>query len=145
LGVLSRDEAIRKAREAELDLIEISPNAKPPVAKIMDYGKYRYEQKKKDREARAKAHTTETKNVQVKIGTGEHDLGLKAKRASDWLAEGHRVKVELYLSGRAKYLDQNFLHERLERFLKLVAHEYKVAEKPQKSPKGIAMVIERAK
>lgn len=145
LGVLSLDEALRKAKEAELDLIEISPNAKPPVAKIMDYGKYRYEQKKKDRETRAKAHTTETKNVQVKIGTGEHDLGLKAKRTSDWLAEGHRVKVELYLRGRAKYMDKDFLHERLERFLKLISSEYKIAEKPQKSPKGLAMVIERAK
>lgn len=144
LGVLSRDEALAKARETELDLIEISPTAKPPVAKIMDYGKYRYEQKKKEKDARAKAHTTETKNIQVKIGTGEHDLELKAKRASEWLTEGHRVKLELYLRGRAKYLDKDFLNKRMERFLKLITHEYKIAEPPQKSPKGLAMVIERA-
>ena len=143
LGVLSREDALAKAREAKLDLVLISPSATPPVAKITDYGKYRYEQKKKARDVRAKAHSTETKSVQVKIGTGEHDLELKAKRASEWLTEGHRVKLELYLRGRAKYLDKDFLHERLERFLKLVTTEYKVAEKITKSPKGIAMVIER--
>ena len=100
--------------------------------------------KKKASEARSKAHPTETKNVQVKIGTGEHDLELKAKRASAWLAEGHRVKLELYLRGRAKYLDKAFLNERLERFLKLVTEEYKIADEARKSPKGMAMIIERA-
>lgn len=141
--MLARNEALAKAREAELDLIEISPHAVPPVAKIMDYGRYRYEEKKKERERRAKAHNTETKNIQVKIGTGEHDLALKAKRASSWLEEGHRVKLELYLRGRAKYLDKEFLNERFERFLKLLTQEYKIAEPSQQSPKGLAMVIER--
>jgi len=142
-GVLSRDEALAQARKADTDLVLISPNATPPVARITDYGKYRYELKKKARDVRAKAHTTETKNVQVKIGTGEHDLEMKARRASQWLGEGHRVKLELYLRGRAKYLDKDFLDERLERFLKLITTDHKVAEKPSKSPKGIAMVIEK--
>lgn len=143
LGVLSRDEALRKARESELDLIEISPSAVPPVAKIMDYGRYRYEEKKKERERRAKAHSTETKNIQIKVGTGEHDLALKAKRASEWLEEGHRVKLELYLRGRSKYLDRAFLDERFERFLKLLTREYKIAEPTSQSLKGLATVIER--
>jgi len=145
LGVLSLKEALEQAGVRGSDLIEISPNAKPPVAKIMDYGKYRYEEKKKEREQRSKAHSTETKNIQVKIGTGEHDLELKAKRASQWLAEGHRVKLELYLRGRAKYLDKKFLGERLERFLKFLTEEYTVAEEPSKSPKGLSMIIERKK
>lgn len=145
LGVISREEALKKAAAAELDLIEISPKAEPPVAKIMDYGKYRYEEKKKARDARAKAHTTETKNIQVKIGTGEHDLEMKARKASKWLSEGHRIKLELYLRGRSKYLEKGFLEERLERFLKLITEEYKVADEAKKSPKGIAMIIERAK
>jgi len=143
LGVLSREDALAKAKDRGLDLILISPTATPPVAKITDQGKYRYEQKKKARDVRAKAHVTETKSVQIKIGTGEHDLELKARRASEWLAEGHRVKLELYLRGRAKYLDKTFLHERFERFLKLITEEYKIAEKEGKSPKGISMVIER--
>lgn len=143
LGVISREEALRKAEEAGQDLVEISPGAKPPVAKITDYGKYQYEQKKKEREKKAGAHTTETKSVQVKIGTGEHDLELKAKRASEWLQHGHRIKLELYLRGRAKYMDKAFLKERLTRFLKLITVEYKVAEDVKKSPKGLSMVIER--
>ena len=144
LGVLSREEALARAEDAELDLIEISPNANPPVAKIMDFGKYQYEQKKKQKEMKAKSHSTETKNIQVKIGTGDHDLALKAKKASEWLKEGHRVKFDLYLRGRAKYLDKDFLETRMDRMLKLVTENYKVADPAKKSPKGLTMVIERA-
>lgn len=143
LGVLSISEAIQKAHDAGLDLIEISPNATPPVAKIMDYGKYQYGENKKDKAAKAKAHIIEIKTLQVRINTGEHDLELKAKKASEWLSEGHRVKVDLFLPGRAKYLDPKFLNERIERFLILIPVKYKVAEKPQKSLKGLSMMIER--
>jgi translation initiation factor IF-3 len=144
LGVLSTSEAIQRAQDAGLDLIEISPNANPPVAKIMEYGKFQYEQEKKRREIKSKSHTTETKSVQVKIGTGEHDLSLKAKKTAEWLAEGHRVKVDLFLWGRYKYMEFPFLKERLERFLKLIPHEYKIAEAIGKSPKGLSTVLERA-
>lgn len=145
LGVLPTSEALKHAEEAGLDLIEISPNATPPVAKIMDYGKFQYEQKKKQREVKAKSHTTETKSAQVKIGTGEHDLNLKARRVSGWLAEGHRVKIDLFLWGRYKYMEFNFLKERLERFLNLITEEYKIADEIKKSPKGLTVVIERSK
>ena len=145
LGVLSLSEAISKAEEVGLDLIEISPLAVPPVAKIMEYGKFHYEQQKKRREMKAKSHVTETKSVQVKIGTGENDLNLKAKRAAEWLGEGHRVKVDLFLWGRYKYMEFNFLKERLERFLKLIPEEYKLAEPIGKSPKGLSTVLEKAK
>ena len=143
LGILSLDEALAEAEKAGLDLIEISPTAKPPVAKIQDFGKYQYEQKKKQKEMRAKSHSTETKNIQVKIGTGEHDLTLKAKKASEWLKEGHRIKFDLYLRGRSKYLDKGFLEERMNRMLKLLTEEYKIADPAKKSPKGLTMVIER--
>lgn len=142
-GVLGLSEAIAKAGEFGLDLIEISPNATPPVAKIMEYGKFQYEQQKKRREIKAKSHTTETKSVQVKIGTGDHDMQLKARKAAAWLKEGHRVKVDLFLWGRYKYMEFNFLKERLERFLKLIPEDYKLADPIQKSPKGLATVIER--
>lgn len=143
LGVLPTQEAIQAAEGANLDLIEISPTAKPPVAKIMDYGKYRYEQNKKAREVKAKSHVTETKGIQVKIGTGEHDLTLKAKRVAEWLGEGHRVKVDLFLWGRYKYMDEAFLKERLERFLKIIPEEYKIADEIKKSPKGFTVTLER--
>lgn len=144
LGILPLEEALRQAKEANLDLIEISPTANPPIAKIMDYGKYLYNENKKLKQAKAKAHQVEVKSIQVKVGTGEHDLTLKAKQASTWLEEGNRVKINLFLPGRTKYMDVKFLNERLERLLKLITLEYKVAEAPQKSPKGLTVVIERA-
>ena len=145
LGVLSLDDALSRAKEANLDLIVISPRANPPVAKITDYGKFQYELKKKQKEVKAKSHTTETKSAQVKIGTGEHDLNLKARRVSLWLSEGHRVKIDLFLWGRYKYMEFNFLKERLERFLNLITEEYKVADPIKKSPKGLTVILERGK
>lgn len=144
LGVLSIGEALKKAQEMNLDLIEISPNAVPPVAKIMDYGKFQYTEKKKLKETKSKIQNIEIKSVQVKIGTDEHDLLLKAGKASEWLKEGHRVKLNLFLAGRAKYLNQTFLNERLERMLKLITEEYKIAEPSTKGPKGLTIVIEKA-
>jgi translation initiation factor IF-3 len=124
-------------------LIEISPNSNPPIVKIMDYGKFLYEEKKKQKEAKSKAHTTETKIIQVKMNTGEHDLELKAKNISKWIKEGNRIKLDLFLKGREKYMDKAFLKERLERILRLVSEDYKVAEEPKKSPKGLSMVLEK--
>lgn len=144
LGVISLTEALTKAKDMNLDLIEISPNATPPVAKIMDFGKFQYLEQKKDRETRSKAHTTETKSVQIEVGTGENDLLRKARQAAGWIKEGHRVKIELFLKGRYKYMDQNFLKERLKRFVLQVPEEYKVAEDIQRGLKGFTMIIERA-
>lgn len=142
-GVLPIRAALEKAQALGLDLIEISPTANPPVAKIMDYGKYQYDEKKKQRNSKSKARAVEMKNIQVKIGTGEHDLELKAKKASEWLKEGHRVKIDLFLIGRSKYMELNFLKERMERILRLITTEYRVAEEPKKSPKGLTAIIER--
>lgn len=142
-GVIPLSEALKHAEAAQLDLIEISPTAVPPVAKIMDYGKFQYDEKKKQKVAKARTQTTELKNIQVKIGTGEHDLELKAKKASEWLAEGHRVKIDLFLIGRSKYMDFNFLKERMDRIFRLITTEYKVAEEPKKGPKGVTAVIEK--
>ena len=142
-GVLPIKEAIEKSVEFGLDLIEISPNAVPPVAKITDYGKFKYEQKKKDKEVKAKATVTETKVTQVKIGTSERDMHIKASKAAIWLREGHRVKVDLFLWGRYKYMEFEFLKERLERFLALIPESYKIADEIKKSPKGLSVVLER--
>ncbi len=142
-GVLPIREALAKAAELGLDLIEISPNAQPPVCKITDYGKFKYEQKKKDKEIKSKAHVTETKITQVKIGTSERDMQIKAGKAAEWLKEGHRVKVDLFLWGRYKYMEFEFLKERLERFLAVIPEGYKVAEPIQKGLKGLSITLER--
>ncbi len=143
LGVITTKEAQAIADKEGFDLIEISPEAVPPVAKIMDFGKYQYELSKKQKKIKAHAHQTETKTLQVKIGTGEHDLGIKAKRASGWLKEGHRIRIDLFLAGRAKYMEDAFLKERLERILHLITENYRVAEEYKKGLKGRTIVIER--
>jgi translation initiation factor IF-3 len=142
-GVMSTKDALLLAQSLGLDLIEIAPQAVPPVAKIMEYGKFQYEQNKKQKKVRAGAKQTETKAIQIKIATGDHDLALKARKASEWLKEGHRIKVELFLAGRAKYMEEKFLHERLERVLRLITEEYRIAEPYKKGPKGIMVTIER--
>lgn len=145
LGVLSIRDALELAQSKGLDLIEISPNANPPIGKIMDFGKYQYEINKKLKKAKAGAKTTETKSIQVKIGTGEHDLELKAKTASKWLKDGHRIKIELFLAGRAKYMDEKFLKERLDRVLHFITENYKVSDSYKRGPKGLTITIEKAK
>ena len=145
LGVVSLEEAIKKAREENTDLVEISPNANPPIVKIVDYGKFLYSENKKQKATKAKAHLVEVKGIQVKVGTGEHDLNLKAKRASEWLKEGHRVRIDLFLPGRTKYMDEKFLKTRMDRIFKLISTEFKVAESPKRSPKGLTAVIESVK
>ena len=143
LGVLSIKDALELAQNQGLDLIEIGPNANPPLGKIMDFGKYKYEASKKLKRQKGGTKQTETKGIQIKIGTGDHDLELKAKSASKWLKEGHRVKVELFLAGRAKYMDEKFLRERLDRVLHLITEEYKVADGYKRGPKGLTTTIER--
>ena len=145
LGVLSRQEAMNRAQAAGLDLIEIGPLAQPPVAKIMDFGKYQYIENKKQKASKSKVKVTETKSLQVKIGTGDHDLEIKAGKVAEFLRDGHRVKIDLFLPGRAKYLNPKFLEERLERLLKFVSEAYRISDPPKKSTKGLTTVIERAK
>ena len=143
LGVLPFAEALKIAHDQELDLIEISPEANPPVAKIMSFGKYQYLENKKQKKAKVGAKSTEMKSLQIKIGTGEHDLELKAKQASKFLKEGHRVRINLYLSGRAKYMDPRFLRERFDRLLKLITEDYKMGGEISKGPRGLTVVIEK--
>jgi translation initiation factor IF-3 len=145
LGVLSVKEALAKAESLGLDLIEISPNAKPPIVKIADYGKYKYDQNKKQKKTKAGTKLTETKSIQIKIGTGENDLALKARKASKWLGEGHRIKIELFLSGRSKYMQESFLKDRLDRVLHLITENFKIAEDFKKGPKGPIITIEKDK
>lgn len=145
LGVITKEDAIAHAKKVGLDLIEVSPNAEPPVARIADYGKYSYEVSKKLKEVKAKSHVTETKNVQISVAISEHDIMIKAKQAAEWIKEGHRVKIELQLKGRTKYMEEKFLKERMGRILAVIPAEYKIAEPLKKIPKSMMIVIEKAK
>jgi translation initiation factor IF-3 len=96
LGILNRAEALQKARESGLDLVEVAPNSNPPVCKIMDYGKFKYQQRKKQHHQ----HRTQVKEIRIGFKTGEHDLEVKAKRVREFLAKKDRVLVSMRLRGR---------------------------------------------
>ena len=145
MGIIEVAAALQMAKDKGLDLIEISPTAIPPIAKIMDYGKYQYKEKKKMQEASKKSREVETKIIRTKIGTSQHDLEVKAKQVSEFLEEGHRVKVELLLRGQAKYLDKNFLKERIERILPLIMENCRIVDGPKPGPTGIGIIIEKVK
>ena len=142
--IITERRLVRRLRLVRYRLVDhFSPNAAPPVAKIMDYGKFQYAENKKQKAAKAKAHNTEVKSIQIKIGTSEHDLGLKAKRVGEWLAGGNLVKIDLFLIGRSKYMEFKFLQERLARILKLIPVAYKIADPVRKGMKGLTVVIEK--
>lgn len=100
LGIMSAKEALRIAREANLDLVKIAPNAKPPVCKIIDYGKYRYEQSRKEKEARKKQKITEVKEIRLSPNIDTNDLQTKANMARKFISKGDKVKVTLRFRGR---------------------------------------------
>jgi translation initiation factor IF-3 len=100
LGVMSPEEALEKAREAGLDLVEVAANSKPPVCRIMDYGRYKYEQKKKRAGAQKKAHAATLKEVKLRPGTDMHDLEFKLNNARRFLMDGDKVKITVMFRGR---------------------------------------------
>ena len=100
LGVVSVDTALRMAQEAQLDLVEIAPNAVPPVARIMDFGKYMYEMTKKEKTAKKKQHQTELKEIQIRPNIFEHDLEIKLDQARKFFEKKHKVKFVIKFRGR---------------------------------------------
>ncbi len=100
IGVVQTRDALRMAQEQSLDLVEISPNAKPPVCKLMDYGKYRYDQSRKEREQRKHQHQTVVKEIKFRPGVEEHDYETKLNHVRDFLKDGNKVKITLTFRGR---------------------------------------------
>jgi translation initiation factor IF-3 len=101
VGVYSIQEALKMAQEQQLDLVEISPQADPPVCKIIDYNKFLYEKKKKEKEKKAKSKTAEVKEIRFTPGTDDHDFDFKARHAESFLKEGNKVKAYVQFKGRA--------------------------------------------
>ena len=100
LGVVSLNEAIEKAEDKNLDLVLVAPNATPPVCKIMNYGKYKFEQAKKEKEAKKKQKVLETKELRVTPNIEEHDFGFKSKNARKFIEDGNKVKITVRFRGR---------------------------------------------
>lgn len=126
LGVMSSSEAYQLAQGRSLDLIEIAPNVKPPTCKIMDYGKWKYENKKKEKESRKKQTVIVVKEIQIRPRTDDHDLNVKLRKALEFLLEGNKVKVNLRFSGREmahQDLGLKLLGEVIEKLMFLVTVE----------------------
>jgi len=126
---LSRNDAIARAASDGFDLIMMSPNAKPPVCKIMDYGKYKYDQAKKANEAKKKQHVIQVKEVKVRASTDQHDLEVKLRNVRKFLEEGNKVKISLRFRGR----EMAYTGQGAEQ-LKHIAEEVKELGKPEKMP-----------
>ena len=142
LGIMPIFEALKIAKERNLDLVEVGPQMKPPIAKIMDYGKYIYRKEKQDKSGPKKQKDQEMKTVRVGFKTGEHDLKFKSEQIDEFLKDGHIVKIELTLRGREKSL-AHIGREKLEKFIKLVSEPYIIQQNPSRSPFGWITVIRK--
>lgn len=139
-GVVSVAEAIKMAEEAGLDLVEVSPNASPPVCKILDHGKYKYEQQKKAAEARKKQKTVDVKEVKIRPGIEEHDYQVKMRNARKFLENGDKVKVTMRFRGR-EMAHQDIGMDLLKRMIEELADVGKVDLEPKMEGRQIIMVL----
>lgn len=140
VGVVTPARALRMAEEAGLDLVEISPNADPPVCKIMDFGKFKYEQQKRESEARKKQKTIEVKEVKFRPNTDTHDYDVKMRNVFRFLEAGDKVKVTLRFRGR-EMAHQNLGRELLERVAADVKEIGKVENMPKMEGRQMVMMI----
>ncbi|WP_349305036.1 translation initiation factor IF-3 [Marivita sp. GX14005] len=140
IGVVSPERGLEMAVEAGLDLVEISPNAKPPVVKIMDFGKYKYEQQKRESEARKKQKIIDVKEVKFRPGTDTHDYDVKMRNVYKFLDAGDKVKVTLRFRGR-EMAHQNLGRELLERIKEDTKEHGKVENMPKMEGRQMVMMI----
>ncbi len=140
LGVMSSLEALNLAKEQSLDLVEIAPKAQPPVCKIMDYGKFQYQQSKQDRLNKAKQKKIDIKEIRIGLKTDSHDLEFKKNQAEKFLKKSDKVKVEIFLRGREK-TQQDLARKTLEEFLRSIETPFKTEQEIKRFPSGFNSII----
>jgi translation initiation factor IF-3 len=140
IGVLGTREALIRAYDAGLDLVEISPNAVPPVCKILDYGKFKYEQQKKANEARKRQKIVELKEVKVRPNIDDHDYDVKMRQMKSFIEEGDKVKVTLRFRGR-EMAHQDLGLKVLERIRSELGETIKVEQMPRLENRQMIMVL----
>ena len=142
LGAMSARDAQKLADEAELDLIKIAPKAKPPVCKIMDYGKFRYEQQKREKEAKKKQHVVETKEIRLSPNVEMNDLKTKANNARKFITKGDKVKVTLRFRGREMAHISSSAHV-LDDFAKMLEDIAQVSKAAKLEGRNMTMFLEK--
>lgn len=140
LGIMAPSEALRLARERDLDLVEVAPNAKPPVCRFLDFGKYQYEQAKRERQARKAQKQIEVKEVRLRPKTGEHDFQVRVRQARKFLESGAKVKVRVRFRGR-EIRHPEVAAEMLSEFAQELADVGEIEIKPNLEGRSLLMVL----
>ena len=133
-------EALNIARQKGLDLIEIAPTAQPPVCKIMDFGKFRYQQQKEFQKQRAKQRRDEMKTVRISVRAGRHDMEFRARQIEEFLNEGLKAQLEVMMKGREK-AHPELARQKLSEFLDLIAVPKKFLQEIKRTPAGFSAVV----
>lgn len=142
VGIVDIKKALEMAYEKRLDLVEISPTAVPPVARIIDFGKYQYQQEKQIKKQRAKHKTVGMKLIKISLRIAENDSLTKIKKLEEFLEEGHKVKVDMFLRGRER-ANSDFAKERFQKFLGMIKAPHKAEQPTKKLPTGFTTVLSK--
>lgn len=140
LGILSLEKALALAEEMDLDLVEVAPMARPPVCKIMDYGRFKYQQAKKAQEAKKRQTVVQVKEVKIRPKTENHDFQVKLKKVREFLGEGNKVKVTVMFRGREVTLPQKGL-EQLQKMVDHLGDEARVETDPKREGRTMFMML----
>jgi translation initiation factor IF-3 len=140
LGIMSRQEALKLAEDAGVDLVEISPNADPPVAKIIDWGKYQYQKMKEQQKNRRSSKQSELKQMRFGLKIGSGDLEIKLRKIRSFLAEGHKVRIQIFYRGR-EMAHKELGYEMINKIAALLEDDAVMEQQPQMAGRNLSVVI----
>jgi translation initiation factor IF-3 len=137
---MSRQDALKTAEEAGVDLVEISPNAAPPVAKVVDWGKYQYQKMKEQQKNRKNAKVSELKQMRFGLKIGSGDLEIKLRKIRAFLAAGHKVRIQIFYRGR-EMAHKELGYEMIDRIVALLEEDAILEQKPQMAGRNLSIVV----
>lgn len=140
LGIMSRQEALKLAEEAGVDLVEISPNADPPVAKVIDWGKYQYQKMKEQQKNRKSSKQSELKQMRFGLKIGSGDLEIKLRKIRGFLSEGHKVRIQIFYRGR-EMAHKELGYEMINRIVEQLEDDAVMEQQPQMAGRNLSVVI----
>ena len=140
LGIMSRQEALKIAEDSGVDLVEISPNAEPPVAKVVDWGKFQYQKMKEQQKNRKNAKTSELKQMRFGLKIGSGDLEIKLRKIRSFLAAGHKVRIQIVYRGR-EMAHKELGYEMADKIVSLLEDEAILEQKPQMAGRNLSVVV----